>query len=140
MNEARVSFRSGRLLLEGAESAPPGTGPFPAVLVCHPHPSFGGSMDNDVVRSVCEALFEKSIMTLRFNFRGVGKSEGRFGHGIGEQDDVEAAISFLIAEKNKRTLVVSASQATQRAPCLAFPLLSGTQECERWRRFHSPWA
>ena len=99
MNEAKVSFRSGRLLLEGVESTPGGADTFPAVVVCHPHPSFGGSMDNNVVMSICEALFEKSIMTLRFNFRGVGKSEGSFGHGIGEQEDVEAAISFLVAEK-----------------------------------------
>ena len=99
MNESKVSFRSGRILLEGVESTPVGAGTFPAVVVCHPHPSFGGSMDNNVVMSICEALFEKSIMTLRFNFRGVGKSEGSFGHGIGEQEDVEAAISFLVAEK-----------------------------------------
>jgi len=55
-------------------------------------------MDNNVVMNVCEALYEKSIMPLRFNFRGVGKSEGKFGHGVGEQEDVKAAISFLVAE------------------------------------------
>ena len=94
MYEVKVSFRSGQLLLEGAESTPVGTGPFPAVLVCHPHPSLGGSMDNNMVRSICEALFERSIMTLRFNFRGVVKSEVHFGHGVGEQEDMEAAIFF----------------------------------------------
>jgi uncharacterized protein len=99
MNETSVSFRSGQLLLEGIIAIPTGPGPFPAVIVCHPHPSFGGSMDNNVVVNICEALYEKSIMTLRFNFRGVGKSEGHFGHGVGEQEDVKAAISFLVAEK-----------------------------------------
>ena len=99
MRETRVTFRSGPLLLEGARSQPVGTGPFPAVVVCHPHPSFGGSMENNVVRAICEGLYERSIMTLRFNFRGVGKSEGNFGHGIGEQDDVRAAISFLVGRK-----------------------------------------
>ena len=99
MKETKVSFRSGQLLLEGALATPSGKGPFPTVLVCHPHPSFGGSMENNVVVSICEALFKKSIMSLRFNFRGVGKSEGRFGHGIGEQEDVKAAISFLSLEK-----------------------------------------
>ncbi len=99
MKETKVSFRSGELLLEGAISTPPGEGPFPTVLVCHPHPSFGGSMDNNVVMSICEVLFRKSIRSLRFNFRGVGKSKGHFSHGTGEQEDIKAAISFLIAEK-----------------------------------------
>jgi uncharacterized protein len=104
MNEESVSFRSGQLMLEGVKSTPVGAGPFPAVVVCHPHPSFGGSMDNNVVMSICEALFEKSIVTLRFNFRGVGKSEGSFGHGIGEQEDVQAAISFLARRKRSIAL------------------------------------
>ena len=56
-------------------------------------------MDNNVVVSICQALFKKSIMTLRFNFRGVGRSEGHFSHGTGEQEDVKAAISFLITQK-----------------------------------------
>ncbi len=99
MTEARVSFRSGKLSLEGMLSAPKGTGPFPAAVVCHPHPSMGGSMENNVVKSICTALVRKSIVTLRFNFRGVGVSEGSFGHGVGEQDDVKAAIKFLSAEK-----------------------------------------
>ncbi len=100
MNETMVTFSSGKLLLEGARSSPSGKGPFAAVLVCHPHPSFGGSMDNNVVKSICEALFDRSIVTLRFNFRGVGKSQGQFGHGIGEQDDVKAAIAFLAGERH----------------------------------------
>lgn len=100
MNETKVTFRSGKLLLEGARSNPSGEGPLGAVLVCHPHPSFGGSMDNNVVKGICQALFDRSIVTLRFNFRGVGKSEGRFAHGIGEQEDVEAAIEFLAGERD----------------------------------------
>jgi uncharacterized protein len=99
MKERRVTFRSGELQLEGKRSLPAGDGPFPAVVVCHPHPSFGGSMDNNVVLAICEELFEKSMMTLRFNFRGVGQSEGHFGHGAGEQEDVAAALSYLAAHK-----------------------------------------
>ncbi len=99
MKETKVTFRSKSLLLEGARSNPSGEGPLGAVVVCHPHPSFGGSMDNNVVKSICQALFDRSIVTLRFNFRGVGKSQGEFGHGIGEQEDVEAAIEFLASEK-----------------------------------------
>jgi len=98
-SEAKVTFPSGLLQLEGVLTTPVGRGPFPAVLICHPHPSFGGSMDNTVVRSISDGLLKKSITTLRFNFRGVGKSEGSFGHVAGEQEDVEAAVSFLVAEK-----------------------------------------
>jgi alpha/beta superfamily hydrolase len=95
MKETRVSFLSGELLLEGILATPQGVGPFPAVIVCHPHPVYGGSMDNSVVYSLSEALTEASFVSFRFNFRGVGESQGEFGQGIGEQVDVEAAISFV---------------------------------------------
>jgi len=91
----RVSFPSGRLVLEGILAIPEGAEPFPAVIVCHPHPLYGGSMDNNVVYSLCETLTQASLASFKFNFRGVGGSQGEFGQGIGEQEDVEAAISFL---------------------------------------------
>lgn len=95
MRKARVRFPSGELSLEGILAIPQGTGPFPAVIVCHPHPLYGGSMDNNVVNSLCEALTQASLVSFKFNFRGVGGSEGEFGHGTGEQQDVGAAISFV---------------------------------------------
>ena len=95
MKETTVSFLSGELLLEGILATPQGAGPFPAVIVCHPHPLYGGSMDNNVVYSLCETLTQASFISLKFNFRGVGESQGEFGQGIGEQADVEAAISFV---------------------------------------------
>ena len=75
---------------------PQGAEPSPAVIVCHPHPLYGGSMDNNVVHNVCHTLTRASFVSFRFNFRGVGRSQGEFSQGIGEQQDVEAAISFLI--------------------------------------------
>jgi len=95
MKETRVSFLSSELLLEGILATPRGDGPFPAAIVCHPHPLYGGSMDNNVVRGLVEALTQASFVALKFNFRGVGGSQGEFGQGIGEQADVEAAISFV---------------------------------------------
>jgi alpha/beta superfamily hydrolase len=95
MKQARVSFPSGELFLEGILAIPDGAGPFPAVIVCHPHPLYGGSMDNNVVYSLSEALTQASFASFKFNFRGVGRSQGEFGQGIGEQEDVEAAISFI---------------------------------------------
>ncbi|MDY6988413.1 MAG: alpha/beta fold hydrolase [Thermodesulfobacteriota bacterium] len=66
-----------------------------ALVVLHPHPSYGGSMDNNVVETVVLAGQVSNLTTLRFNFRGVGGSQGRYDHGVGEQDDVGAALNFL---------------------------------------------
>ncbi len=99
MNERRVSFTSGRLLLEGALSLPEAAPPLPAVIVCHPHPLHGGSMDNNVVLALTETLAQASFLAFRFNFRGVGLSQGEFGHGIREQEDVEAAITLVSSMK-----------------------------------------
>ncbi len=99
MKKTRVSFPSGELILEGILAIPEGAGPFPAVIVCHPHPLYGGSMDNNVVYSLSETLTQASLASFRFNFRGVGGSQGEFGQGIGEQEDVEAAISFTSTVK-----------------------------------------
>lgn len=95
MSERDVSFTSGDLLLEGTLTIPEGTGPFPAVILCHPHPLYGGDMDNNVIRSLSEALAGASLASLRFNFRGVGGSQGQYGHGRGEREDAGAAISFV---------------------------------------------
>ena len=95
MKETRVRFLSGQLLLEGILGIPRGAVPFPAVILCHPHPLYGGSMDNNVVNGLFTALTQASFVTLKFNFRGVGESQGEFGQGTGEQADVKAAISFV---------------------------------------------
>jgi len=66
-----------------------------AGLVCHPHPLFGGTMHNKVVYQVAKTLDRLGLPVLRFNFRGVGLSAGVHDKGIGEQDDVRAALDFL---------------------------------------------
>ena len=88
------TFPSGDLTLEALLHRPPAA-PHPAVVVCHPHPLFGGDMHNSVVVGVCQALVDANIAALRFNFRGVGFSQGGFGDGIGERDDVLAALAYL---------------------------------------------
>ena len=92
-----ISFNCAELQLDGKLSIPEGTGPFATVIVCHPHPLYGGNMDNNVVIAVADSLSKAGILSLRFNFRGVGNSGGSYGHGIGEQDDVKAALNFLTA-------------------------------------------
>jgi len=95
MKEGRVKFPSGDIILEGIVGAPGGDGPFPAVIVCHPHPLYGGDMYNNVVGTVCAALAQASLVAFRFNFRGVGGSGGSYGDGVGEQEDVRSAIAYV---------------------------------------------
>jgi alpha/beta superfamily hydrolase len=95
-----IEFPCHDITLEGVFALPEGNGPFGLVIVCHPHPLYGGNMYNEVVHAICEKLGERGLAWLKFNFRGVGKSGGRFGGGLGEQEDAVAAISF--AEKQDR--------------------------------------
>ncbi len=68
-------------------------------VVCHPHPQHGGTMHNKVVHRAAKAFESVGYPTLRFNYRGVGRSEGLFDDGLGEADDVKAAINWLAAER-----------------------------------------
>ena len=70
-------------------------GPLPGVVVCHPHPLGGGNMNNNLVASVYLALIESGFVALRFNFRGVGNSEGSHAQGEKEPEDAEAALDLL---------------------------------------------
>jgi alpha/beta superfamily hydrolase len=66
-----------------------------AAIVCHPHPLFGGTMHNKVVFRIARAFGDAGFAVLRFNFRGAGRSEGTHDSGLGEQDDLRAAIEFI---------------------------------------------
>ncbi|MBP1713269.1 MAG: dienelactone hydrolase [Deltaproteobacteria bacterium] len=100
MKIQKIEIPSGNITLEGMISIPEGPGPFGLVVVCHPHPLYGGNMFNNVVHTVCANLGEKDLAWVKFNFRGVGKSGGKYSDGIGEQDDTQAAVSF--GEKQDR--------------------------------------
>ena len=80
------------LLNAGAETAAH------AALVCHPHPLFGGTLHNKVVFHTMKALNSFGYPVLRFNFRGTGLSQGEHDNGIGEVDDVRAALDWLDRE------------------------------------------
>jgi uncharacterized protein len=69
--------------------------PVHACLVCHPHPKYHGTMHNKVVYRIARGLRRTGAVVLRFNFRGVNLSEGVYDHGIGEQHDASAALTFL---------------------------------------------
>ena len=100
MRENQVMFRSGGLTLEGLLATVEGDSP--AAVVCHPHPSYGGSMSNNVVEAILAAMWQLGYATLRFNFRGVGASEGEHDGGAGEVDDAAAAMAFMLAQPGVR--------------------------------------
>jgi uncharacterized protein len=100
MKEVEVTFPSGELTLEGLLANPGADSP--AAVVCHPHPMYGGSMDNSIVQVMLLSLWQHGYATLRFNFRGVGSSDGEYDGGPGEVDDAIAAASFLLAQPGVR--------------------------------------
>jgi len=69
-----------------------------AALVCHPHPLYGGTLHNKVVFHAMKALNSFGFPVLRFNFRGTGLSQGEHDQGVGEVDDVHAALDWLDRE------------------------------------------
>jgi len=68
-------------------------------IICHPHPLYGGSMQNKVVHTLDKALHKLGVLTLRFNFRGIGRSEGEYADAIGEVDDLGAVVTWLRERK-----------------------------------------
>ncbi len=82
--------------LEALLERDPAAGPVRCgVVVCHPHPLYGGTMRNKVVHHVARGAQQTGAAVLRFNFRGVGWSAGSYDQGVGEQDDFRAALTFL---------------------------------------------
>jgi alpha/beta superfamily hydrolase len=80
--------------IEVALDAPDGT-PRGIALVAHPHPLFGGSMDNKVAQTLARTLVQLGYVTYRSNFRGVGQTEGKHDEGIGERDDLLAVLAHM---------------------------------------------
>jgi alpha/beta superfamily hydrolase len=95
MKPEHIVFPCGTLKLEGLLFRPTGVPEVPSVVVCHPHPLYGGTMHNNVTFAVAEALVKESMAALLFNFRGVGGSQGSYGGGEKEQEDVKAALNWL---------------------------------------------
>ncbi len=97
MREQKVTIPLEKFNLEGILASPEQekAEPVPGVVICHPHPLYGGDMNNNVVLAINDEAVKRGMVALRFNFRGTGNSQGNFAEGIGEQDDVLAAIQFL---------------------------------------------
>ncbi len=102
----RFSLQGPAGALQAVVEDPGIAGPSYAV-VCHPHPLYGGTMDNKVVTTVARALQDLGLPTLRFNFRGVGASDGVFDRGSGETDDADAVAAWGALRWPGRTLVIA---------------------------------
>ncbi len=100
----KVVFPSGDIRLEGLSVRKPGKH---GVVVCHPHPLYGGNMYNPVVNNAARAFNDAGYSSLCFNFRGVGESSGSYGEGIGEREDVVAACSFLRQQCGAEQIIVA---------------------------------
>ena len=94
--------------------------PLGTAVICHPHPQQGGTMDNKVVMTIARAALQLGWRTVRFNFRGVGASQGTWDDGVGEIDD---ALAVIAAQRDGPLLLGGfsfgayvASQAAQRLP------------------------
>lgn len=97
MVSERVTFETeDGLKIEGLLEVPDQT-PAPGIVVSHPHPQYGGEMRNNVVDAICRAALDQGVAALRFNFRGVGGSEGEYDGGTGEQKDTTGALTYLRA-------------------------------------------
>ena len=98
MRQSAVSFDADGLTFEGVVTQPDdGTGPWPGVVICHPHPLHGGNMDNNVVLALALGLAQEGFVTLRFNFRGVGSSQGEHTEGERESQEVQGALDLIKA-------------------------------------------
>jgi alpha/beta superfamily hydrolase len=103
--EKRVTFPCSGIILEGLLSIPDPCAT--AVVVCHPHPAYGGEMHNNVVQALVDAFEDRGDATLRFNFRGTGASGGSHGGGAAELEDVVSAVDFLLAESRASRVAVA---------------------------------
>lgn len=104
MNEEKVFLPSIAIQLEGLLSVHEALSAKGGMILCHPHPQYGGDMHSSVITTAVEAASQEGFSTLRFNFRGVGASGGSYNDGIGEKEDVKAAIDYLYSRQKDSNL------------------------------------
>lgn len=95
LEKAHLLLRGPSGQLEVMTSYPKHKLPTIVGIVCHPHPLYEGTMHNKVVSTIARAFENLNYATVRFNYRGVGKSEGQYGHMIGEIEDLKAIMVWV---------------------------------------------
>lgn len=106
-NESESLIQGPAGKLEIAMGVPIGTEREAIGVICHPHPQHGGTMQNKVVTTLAKAFQGLGVTTVRFNFRGVGKSQGAYDFGRGEVEDVLAVVKWMQTEMGKKELWVA---------------------------------
>lgn len=106
LSEERVTIAGADVNLEGRLAM---GSKAQGVVITHPHPLYGGTMDNNVVWTAVHAFQARGWTTLRFNFRGVGLSTGAYGDGLAEVADIQAAMSYLGSRQTSDRFVVGYS-------------------------------
>lgn len=119
-------------------------------VVCHPHPLYGGALTNKVAHTLARVACDLGLAALRFNFRGVGKSEGEFDHGVGEVADAAAALANARPDYPGSLLLagfsfggaIAMELARQTEPnwlVTVAPAVDRIERLESWRAPTVPW-
>lgn len=95
IEEQAIRFRSDGLAISARAALAGDPGDSAGAILCHPHPAYGGNMDNNVIVGIAAVLKRAGVSTLCFDFRGVGMSEGGYSGGEGEREDARAAVRAL---------------------------------------------
>ena len=119
--EEKVLFQAGDVTLEGLYHPEDETR---VGVAAHPHPQYGGSMHNNVVKALTSAFNQAGWSSLRFNFRGVERSAGSYGQGLAERDDLAGALEFLRA-RGALKMVVAGYSFGAHVASFAWPKLRG---------------
>lgn len=98
MKEEKVFIKSTDIQLEALQLIQREELSKGGIILCHPHPLYGGDMYNPIIETAAHVAWEEGFSTLRFNFRGVGESGGTYSDGIGEMEDVKAAMDYLFSK------------------------------------------
>ena len=93
--------------LEALVELPTAAAPTRVAIICHPHPLHGGTLTNKVVYTLAHALRERAAVAVRFNYRGVGSSEGQYDGGVGETEDALAAVAYASARWPGTALILA---------------------------------
>lgn len=120
-------------------------------VICHPHPLYDGTMHNKVVTTLAKAFDQLGLATVRFNYRGVGKSDGSYGETVGESEDLQAIIAWVKQQLPDHQLwlagfsfgsFIAANVANQRDDVRQLVTLApavNNNDYQQFNAIHCPW-